>query len=201
MGGLTVLGYALVASGYDADPGPPREVLTVRFDYPRQPSDRLLVQPARRALLEGIRAAGRASGFVRLQELSYLGGGRFRARVALRCPKSLAKSRRGRGYLRLRAGPPPPPSGRASAAFSLTGRRNHAIGNLIGSPNRGAYRNPHTGFQGPRSCRRLRTVAGWPGNGSASRVWKGGPASHAISAAAFFPSILSQNQSGNAPYR
>ena len=84
MGGLTVLGYALVASGYDADPGPPREVLTVRFDYPRQPGDRLLVQPARRALLEGIRAAGRASGFVRLQELSYLGGGRFRARVALR---------------------------------------------------------------------------------------------------------------------
>lgn len=84
LGGFMVLGYALKASGYDADPGPPREVLTVRFDYPRQPGDRLLVQPAHQALLEGIRAAGQTSGFIRLQELVYLGSGRFQARVALR---------------------------------------------------------------------------------------------------------------------
>lgn len=83
-GGRRVIGYALKASGYDAAPGPPRETLTVRYDYPRRPGEGLVVQPARRALLEGIAAAGTSSGFVRLEELSYLGSGRFRARVAVR---------------------------------------------------------------------------------------------------------------------
>jgi hypothetical protein len=68
--GLLVYGFALKASGYDALPGPAREILTVRYGYARQPGQGLIVQPARR--------------FVRLQELVYLGAGRFRARVALR---------------------------------------------------------------------------------------------------------------------
>jgi hypothetical protein len=83
-GGLVVVGYALKASGYQADPGPPGEVLTIRFRYSRSSGDGLPVQPARRALLEGIRSAGRSSGFIRLDALEHLGGGRFRARVALR---------------------------------------------------------------------------------------------------------------------
>jgi len=83
-GGLVVAGYELKASGYQADPGPPGEVLTLRFRYSRSSGGGLPVQPARRALLEGIRSTGRSSGFIRLEALDHLGGGRFRARVALR---------------------------------------------------------------------------------------------------------------------
>lgn len=83
-GDLRVIGFVVKASGYDAAPGAPRKTLTVSYAYPRRPGEGLIVQPARRALLEGISAAGGSSGFVRLEELSYLGAGRFRARVAVR---------------------------------------------------------------------------------------------------------------------
>ena len=78
-------GQTAFVADYDRSrPGEPGEVLTIRFRYSRSSGDGLPVQPARRALLEGIRSAGRSSGFIRLDALEHLGGGRFRARVALR---------------------------------------------------------------------------------------------------------------------
>jgi molybdenum-dependent DNA-binding transcriptional regulator ModE len=44
----------------------------------------VVLQPAQRALLEGIRRSGRQSGAARVLEISYLGGGRFRATVGVR---------------------------------------------------------------------------------------------------------------------
>lgn len=81
----SVAGYHVRVSYYDRRQGGSGRILTVTFQYGAS-SDGAgeIRQPAARALLEAVRGSGRAGGMARLKEITYLGGGGFRARVEIR---------------------------------------------------------------------------------------------------------------------
>jgi hypothetical protein len=82
LGELGVYGYALRVSWTEAGQAP-RKTIALAFAYEEADSRGVILQPAQRALLEGIRRSGRQKGSARVLELTYQGGGRFRARVGL----------------------------------------------------------------------------------------------------------------------
>jgi hypothetical protein len=84
LGGLGVYGYSLrVTWGSDSGQAA-RKTIALAFEYQAADARGVILQPAQRALLEGIRRSGRQKGSARVLELSYLGDGKFRARVGLR---------------------------------------------------------------------------------------------------------------------
>jgi hypothetical protein len=83
LGELGVYAYALKVTWTRAAPAP-RKTMTISFSYSGMDAGGVVLQPAQRALLEGIRRSGRQSGAARVLEISYLGGGRFRATVGVR---------------------------------------------------------------------------------------------------------------------
>jgi hypothetical protein len=84
LGSHTVYGYELTVEPPGGPPslreGPASH--TVRFTYSSSSEDAgVLPQPAEQALLAAVRQDGRSSGWVRLDSISYLGSGRFKATV------------------------------------------------------------------------------------------------------------------------
>jgi len=84
LGELGVYGYALRVTWGSGSNQAPRKTLTLNFEYEGADGRGVVLQPAQRALLEGIRRSGRQKGSACVLELAYLGDGRFRARVGLR---------------------------------------------------------------------------------------------------------------------
>ena len=84
LGSHTVYGYELTVDPPGSPPslrGDPASY-TVRFTYyPSSEDAGVLPQPAQQALLAAVREDGRSSGWARLDSISYLGSGRFRATV------------------------------------------------------------------------------------------------------------------------
>ena len=83
LGELGVYAYALQVTWTQAAPAP-RKTTTISFKYSGQDAGGVVLQPAQRALLEGIRRSGKQSGSARVLEITYLGGGSFRAKVGVR---------------------------------------------------------------------------------------------------------------------
>ena len=83
LGELGVYGYSLRVSWAAGSSQAPRKTLTLNLEYEEADSRGVVLQPAQRALLEGIRRSGRQKGSARVLELTYQGGGKFRARVGL----------------------------------------------------------------------------------------------------------------------
>jgi len=84
LGGLGVYGYALRVTWGSGSPPAPRKTLALAFEYDGADARGVVLQPAQRALLEGIRRSGKQKGSARVLELAYLGDGKFRAKVGLR---------------------------------------------------------------------------------------------------------------------
>ena len=84
LGELGVYGYALRVTWSAGSWPAPRKTLALAFEYDGADARGVVLQPAQRALLEGIRRSGRQKGSARVLQLSYLGDGKFRARVGLR---------------------------------------------------------------------------------------------------------------------
>ena len=83
LGELGVYAYALKVTWTQAAPAP-RKTMTISFKYSGLDAGGVVLQPAQRALLEGIRRSGKQSGSARVLEITYLGGGSFRAKVGVR---------------------------------------------------------------------------------------------------------------------
>ncbi len=84
IGGYGIYGYALEASYSGRTDFTPERIFSLSFDYRfLAEGDGVVIQPAHRALLEGIRLSGRQSGAARILELRYRGKGRFTARVGV----------------------------------------------------------------------------------------------------------------------
>lgn len=86
-GGWGIHEYRLGLSYHDAAPQPPGRAYEVSFSYDRLPAGgkpAAFLQPAARAVQEGIRLSGRSEGRVRLVELTCSSKGRFRALVEVR---------------------------------------------------------------------------------------------------------------------
>jgi hypothetical protein len=93
LGELGVYGYSLrvswtagsgeAASGQAAFGPAPRKTLTLNLEYEGADGRGVVLQPAQRALLEGIRRSGKQKGSARVLELTYQGDGKFRAKVGL----------------------------------------------------------------------------------------------------------------------
>jgi hypothetical protein len=83
LGELGVYSYSLRVSWTAAAGQAPRKTLTLNLGYEGADGRGVVLQPAQRALLEGIRRSGRQQGSARVLEMTYQGGGRFRARVGL----------------------------------------------------------------------------------------------------------------------
>ncbi len=84
LGELGVYGYALKVSWTSGSEQASRKTIALSFAYEGADGRGVILQPAQRALLEGIRRSGRQKGSARVLQLSYLGDGKFRARVGLR---------------------------------------------------------------------------------------------------------------------
>jgi hypothetical protein len=84
LGELGVYGYSLRVTWGSGSAPAPRKTLALAFEYGGADAQGVVLQPAQRALLEGIRRSGRQKGSARVLELAYLGDGRFRAKVGLR---------------------------------------------------------------------------------------------------------------------
>jgi hypothetical protein len=84
LGELGVYGYSLKVTWAAGSDQPPRKTFAFEFKYDGTNGRGVVLQPAQRALLEGIRRSGRQSGSARVLELAYLGGGKFRAKVGVR---------------------------------------------------------------------------------------------------------------------
>ncbi len=83
LGELGVYAYALKVTWTQAAPAP-RKTMTISFSYSGPDAAGVVLQPAQRALLEGIRRSGKQSGSARVMEIDYLGRGKFRAAVGVR---------------------------------------------------------------------------------------------------------------------
>lgn len=93
IGAYTVYGYDMIIDLTDsAEPRAPKgrsqKTYLVRFSYPESadsssgsPPQTVLPQPLEQALLAGIREDGRTSGMARVEQVEYLGAGRFKASV------------------------------------------------------------------------------------------------------------------------
>ncbi len=83
--GRDVAAYRVRVSGYSRPGAAPGRLIPVALRYEAADSGSGMIrQPAARAVLEAIRAAGRASGMARLKEIAWLGDGRFTAQVEVR---------------------------------------------------------------------------------------------------------------------
>src|SRR4030042_4851831 len=80
LGELGVYGYSLRVTWAAGSSQAPRKTLTLNLEYEEADSRGVVLQPAQRALLEGIRRSGRQQGSARVLELTYPGGGKVRAR-------------------------------------------------------------------------------------------------------------------------
>jgi len=84
IGGYGVYGYALELSYSGRTDYRPKRTFSLSFDYRfLAEGDGEVIQPAHRALLEGIRRSGQQTGEARVLELRYRGEGRFTARVGV----------------------------------------------------------------------------------------------------------------------
>ncbi len=85
IGGYGVYGYALELSYAGRTDYAPKRTFSLSFDYRflAESNGGVVIQPAHRALLEGIRRSGRQTGVARVLELRYRGAGRFTARVGV----------------------------------------------------------------------------------------------------------------------
>jgi hypothetical protein len=96
VGEYVVYGYDLIidvsqpaeAPGSGARPasrrtafGEKQQSYVIRFSYPESADSGVLPQPLEQALLAGIRADGRPTGKARVEQIEYLGSGRFKATV------------------------------------------------------------------------------------------------------------------------
>jgi hypothetical protein len=84
LGELGVYGYSLRVTWSSGSELAARKTLSIAFQYGDEDARGVVLQPAQRALLEGIRRSGRQKGSARVLELAYLGDGKFRAKVGLR---------------------------------------------------------------------------------------------------------------------
>jgi hypothetical protein len=79
-----VYGYALELSDTGGRTYSPKRTFTLSFDYRSLAAgEGVVIQPAHRALLEGIRRSGRQNGIAKVLELRYQGAGKFTARVGV----------------------------------------------------------------------------------------------------------------------
>jgi len=84
IGGYGIYGYALELSYSGRTDFTPKRIFSLSFDYRfLGGGDGVVIQPAHRALLEGIRRSGQQTGAARVLELRYRGAGRFTARVGV----------------------------------------------------------------------------------------------------------------------
>jgi hypothetical protein len=84
LGGYGIYRYALELSYSGRTDYAPKRTFSLSFDYRfLAENDGVVIQPAHRALLEGIRRSGRQTGVARVLELRYRGAGRFTARVGV----------------------------------------------------------------------------------------------------------------------
>jgi len=93
IGAYTVYGYDMIIDlTNSAEPRAPKgrtqKTCLVQFSYPESadsssgsPTQAVLPQPLEQALLAGIREDGRTSGMARVEQVEYLGAGRFTAAV------------------------------------------------------------------------------------------------------------------------
>jgi hypothetical protein len=84
LGELGVYGYSLKVTWTAGSDQAPRKTYAFDLLYDESDGRGVALQPAQRALLEGIRRSGRQSGSARVTELKYLGSGKFRAKVGVR---------------------------------------------------------------------------------------------------------------------
>ncbi len=84
LGELGVYGYALQVSWTAGSEQGPRKTYAFDFRYGSEDARGVVLQPAQRALLEGIRRSGMQKGSARVLELTNLGDGKFRAKVGVR---------------------------------------------------------------------------------------------------------------------
>jgi len=61
-----------------------KKSIALAFEYTGRDAVGVILQPAQRALLEGIRRSGQPKGSAKVLELTYLGAGKFRAKVGVR---------------------------------------------------------------------------------------------------------------------
>jgi hypothetical protein len=83
IGDYGIYGYDLELSYSGSGAYAPKRTFTLTFDYRSQSGGGVVIQPAHRALLEGIRRSGRQTGVAKVLELRYQGAGRFTARVGV----------------------------------------------------------------------------------------------------------------------
>ncbi len=84
IGAYGIYGYALQVSYSGQADFTPKRIFSLSFDYRfLAEGDGAVIQPAHRALLEGIRLSGQQTGAARVLELRYRGAGRFTARVGV----------------------------------------------------------------------------------------------------------------------
>ena len=84
LGVLGIYGYLLQVTWTEGSGQAPRKTYAFDFRYSSDDAQGVVLQPAQRALLEGIRRSGKQSGSARVLELAYLGNGKFRAKVGVR---------------------------------------------------------------------------------------------------------------------
>ena len=84
LGELGVYGYSLKVTWTAGSDQGPRKTYAFDLQYDSADARGVVLQPAQRALLEGIRRSGRQKGSARVLELVYLGDGKFRAKVGVR---------------------------------------------------------------------------------------------------------------------
>ncbi|HUV08180.1 MAG TPA: hypothetical protein VMX75_10655 [Spirochaetia bacterium] len=85
LGENTLYGYDLETDYHGS--GIPSSGMTFSFSFKHRDIGRnkdAIIQPAAWALMKGINNSGKTAGFIRLESLTYEGGGRFRAKVQLR---------------------------------------------------------------------------------------------------------------------
>jgi hypothetical protein len=84
IGGYGIYGYTMELSYSGRTDYTPKRTFSLNFDYRfLAEGDGVVIQPAHRALLEGIRRSGRQTGMARVLELRYRGEGKFTARVGV----------------------------------------------------------------------------------------------------------------------
>jgi hypothetical protein len=84
IGDYGIYGYELALSYSGRGAYAPKRTFTLTFDYRSQAAGGgVVIQPAHRALLEGIRRSGRQTGIAKVLELRYQGAGKFTARVGV----------------------------------------------------------------------------------------------------------------------
>lgn len=84
LGPIGIYSYSVAVSWSQQPAQGARKTFSLSFNYSARDSEGVILQPAQRALLEGIRRSGKERGSARVLELTYLGGGRFRAKVGVR---------------------------------------------------------------------------------------------------------------------